>query len=380
VFDWKRAKETAGEEHVTMPQRARPNQPQAGVGERQALDAVEHAVEAARKAINESPLHLADLPRGPQLAPESSNDGEDSLTRSAGLNEGERKSVDEADIESILANLRRLRPQHAMQLPRAPKLASVAPLVPLDDPDAQVAQRKAGPFQLSPRSLEPTRLALPPVETRRHPNMMLGVSIGCSLIAGIVYYLLQTGDPSRPNSPPQAQIEYPAAATTLAALETKPTAQAERTLTVPDETHYGASEVTPPSPSSAVQLDVSSSQQQVTAPQTAPAPVAVATNTSPPKGRRTLDPEVIALLIKEAEKHIAVGDVVTARTIFQRAAEAGDATAAMALAGTYDPTALAKLGVMGMGADVEKARAWYRMAESFGSAEAKQRLRSLDRQ
>jgi TPR repeat protein len=38
------------------------------------------------------------------------------------------------------------------------------------------------------------------------------------------------------------------------------------------------------------------------------------------------------------------------------------------------------LGVMGMGADVEKARAWYRMAESFGSAEAKQRLRSLDRQ
>jgi len=30
-----------------------------------------------------------------------------------------------------------------------------------------------------------------------------------------------------------------------------------------------------------------------------------------------------------------------------------------------------------MGADVEKARTWYRMAESFGSAEAKQRLRFL---
>ena len=32
---------------------------------------------------------------------------------------------------------------------------------------------------------------------------------------------------------------------------------------------------------------------------------------------------------------------------------------------------------MGMGADVEKARAWYRMAESFGSAEAKQRFAVL---
>jgi TPR repeat protein len=72
--------------------------------------------------------------------------------------------------------------------------------------------------------------------------------------------------------------------------------------------------------------------------------------------------------------------VVTARTIFQRAAEAGDATAALELAANYDPTVLARIGVMGMGADVEKARAWYRMAESFGSAEAKQRLRSLDRQ
>jgi TPR repeat protein len=73
------------------------------------------------------------------------------------------------------------------------------------------------------------------------------------------------------------------------------------------------------------------------------------------------------------------GDVVTARAIFRRAAEAGDAPAALALAATYDPAALAKLGVIGMGADVEKARAWYRIAESYGSAEAKQRLKLLDR-
>jgi hypothetical protein len=38
---------------------------------------------------------------------------------------------------------------------------------------------------------------------------------------------------------------------------------------------------------------------------------------------------------------------------------------------------LAKLGVAGMAADVEKARSWYRMAESQGSAEATRRLHAL---
>jgi K+ potassium transporter integral membrane domain len=36
----------------------------------------------------------------------------------------------------------------------------------------------------------------------------------------------------------------------------------------------------------------------------------------------------------------------------------------MALGATYHPNVLAKLGVVGMGADVEKARSWYRKAES----------------
>jgi hypothetical protein len=109
-----------------------------------------------------------------------------------------------------------------------------------------------------------------------------------------------------------------------------------------------------------------------------PAPTTVAP--SPRKPTRTFEPEVIALLINEAKKHVSTGDVVTARMIFQRVAEAGDATAALELAASYDPTVLARLGVIGMGADVEKARTWYRIAESFGSAEAKQRLQSLDRE
>ena len=95
------------------------------------------------------------------------------------------------------------------------------------------------------------------------------------------------------------------------------------------------------------------------------------------KANRALDPEEIKLLTKQGEQFAAAGDLVTARTLFQRAAEAGDATAAMALGATYDPNVLAKLGVVGMVADIEKARSWYRKAESFGSPEASRRLNAL---
>ncbi len=82
--------------------------------------------------------------------------------------------------------------------------------------------------------------------------------------------------------------------------------------------------------------------------------------------------------MKQGEQFIAAGDLVTARMVLQRAAEAGDATAAIALGATYDPGVLARLGVVGMGAaDVEKARSWYKKAESFGSSEATRRLQVL---
>jgi hypothetical protein len=92
---------------------------------------------------------------------------------------------------------------------------------------------------------------------------------------------------------------------------------------------------------------------------------------------RALDAEQIKLLMKQGEQFIAAGDVVTARTAFQRAAEAGDAKAAVALGAAYDPTVLAKLGVVGISADVAKARSWYQKAEKLGSPEAKRRLEAL---
>jgi TPR repeat protein len=87
-----------------------------------------------------------------------------------------------------------------------------------------------------------------------------------------------------------------------------------------------------------------------------------------------LTPEQIKLLMKQGEQFIAAGEIATARIAFQRAAEAGDANAAVALGATYDPTVLARFGVVGISADVAEARSWYQRAEKLGSLEARRRL------
>jgi hypothetical protein len=90
-----------------------------------------------------------------------------------------------------------------------------------------------------------------------------------------------------------------------------------------------------------------------------------------------LDPDAIASLLKRAEALIASGDVAAARLVLRRAADVGDAHAAMTLAETYDPVFLEKLGVHGFVPDLAMARSWYEKARVFGSAEAPQRLETL---
>jgi hypothetical protein len=108
------------------------------------------------------------------------------------------------------------------------------------------------------------------------------------------------------------------------------------------------------------------------------APAAVTTQAMKPGFVfRNLDRDEIDALVKRGEDFIASGDLAAARLVLQRAAEGGDAGAALTLAGTYDPLVLEKLGVQGLSADVAKARAWYERAKEFGSTEAPRRLEML---
>jgi hypothetical protein len=94
---------------------------------------------------------------------------------------------------------------------------------------------------------------------------------------------------------------------------------------------------------------------------------------------RRLEPEEIKLFITRGEQLMATGDIVAARIVLQRAAESDEATAAIALGAAYDPNVLARLGVVGISADLEKARTWYQKAESLGSPDARRRLGLLER-
>jgi hypothetical protein len=110
-----------------------------------------------------------------------------------------------------------------------------------------------------------------------------------------------------------------------------------------------------------------------------PAQRTVEISANPPNGFpiRQLEKDEIADLIRRGEAFIATGDMAAARLVLQRAAEAGDARAALMLAGAYDPIMLEKLGIQGFASDIAAARIWYERAKEFGSAEALRRLEIL---
>jgi hypothetical protein len=75
---------------------------------------------------------------------------------------------------------------------------------------------------------------------------------------------------------------------------------------------------------------------------------------------------------------LAKGDLSTARLFLARAAEAGDARAWVALADTYDPAVLTKLGVVGAPGDPQRARDYLGKAAAAGVIVAKDRTAALD--
>ncbi len=109
----------------------------------------------------------------------------------------------------------------------------------------------------------------------------------------------------------------------------------------------------------------------------APRAAAVAEPMIPGDAIHHLDPNEIVSSLKRGDALIASGDLAAARLVLRRAADAGDARAAMTLAETYDPAILEKLGVHGVVPDLAMARGWYEKARQFGATEATQRLELL---
>jgi hypothetical protein len=113
---------------------------------------------------------------------------------------------------------------------------------------------------------------------------------------------------------------------------------------------------------------------QAQTPAPAPAPAATTAAAQP---TRNLSEEEIAMLRKMGDDYISSGDFVGARTVLERAADAGDSSAAFAIASTYDPVVLERFKVRGLEPDIVKASFWYERARALGSSEAPHRLQAM---
>lgn len=89
------------------------------------------------------------------------------------------------------------------------------------------------------------------------------------------------------------------------------------------------------------------------------------------------DRERATMFLTRANSMMAGGDIASARQLYQRAADAGLAEAAIAMGATFDPVELNRLGVQGMKGDPEIARKWYERARALGAQGAEERLRRV---
>jgi hypothetical protein len=85
----------------------------------------------------------------------------------------------------------------------------------------------------------------------------------------------------------------------------------------------------------------------------------------------------IAALLSRGDALLGSGDVTSARLFYQRAAEGGDAAAALRLGEIFDPAFLAQAGVGTVVGDAKKAAFWYRRASELGIGGATLLLRNI---
>jgi hypothetical protein len=350
-----------------------------------------------------------------------------------------QESTHEEQLEHLEATLKWLRRESAAPVQKLPRASRLPPVPGLRSPDQLERETYVDGFRV-PRSLKPSLVPPPPMreEPANHLGAVLRITIACVIAAPIAFYFavgnpfalsqavkgprlasadaqadtryvttvkvdqsrvetemqaLQAQQPLPLPLPQQPQVQplqpLPARPATpvvqapppwpIAAAEGGEPGQSRRTETngaLRDVASFAPASpprLANPAASPRVANAVPVEPAQANPVQANPAPVSPV----PVTPARTIDQDEIALLLKQGERFIAAGDLVTARLVLRRAAEAGNADGALALGMTYDPAMLEKIGVRGLVADIDQARAWYEKARELGSAEAAHRLELL---
>jgi tetratricopeptide (TPR) repeat protein len=135
--------------------------------------------------------------------------------------------------------------------------------------------------------------------------------------------------------------------------------------------------VQPPSASESTPAPAKQTAVVTRAPPISPEPRSEPPATRPAPADRSLPADVIAMLLSRGDAMLAIGDVSSARLLYERAASGGDGRAATGAGKTYDPAFLARIGARGIAADPAIATSWYRKAIELGDQSASEFLRRL---
>jgi hypothetical protein len=151
-------------------------------------------------------------------------------------------------------------------------------------------------------------------------------------------------------------------------------AQAAQESATPDASSLAAEPVPAQAAQESATPDASSLAAEPAPEQAARAPDPTLHTTSPlstqlPVGQQLLAAE-IAELVSRGDAFLRARDVASARLFYERAADAGDATAALRLSATFDPDFLGRAGIRGALADPIEAGSWYRRARQLEEAAA----------
>jgi hypothetical protein len=321
-----------------------------------------------------------------QSSPQTNPSGGPAAARAAAAVTAGAEAAGDVDLARLESSLQWLQREGAVgRLPRAVQLPPVSGLRPVSPDDRVRSEQFINGIRVPP-SLAPERLRPPPPMRERRHNLRgpLRVLLAGAVAAPIAYYFSIGNLDLAPMQGPAHESARASLASRLVASSEFPIPEDKLRPGEAEEykTVISSRNKLTVQPSAATQNAASVPAEILAAlpPSPAPSPVqSPAPEQAEPaaKAIRVLDPESIKLLMQQGEQFVAAGDVVTARLVYRRAAESGNAAAALALGATYDPVVLAKIGVRGLGGDVEKARSWYEKAKAFGSPEAPRRLEML---
>jgi TPR repeat protein len=91
-----------------------------------------------------------------------------------------------------------------------------------------------------------------------------------------------------------------------------------------------------------------------------------------------LSARAIAALVDRGDRLLSMADVGAARLVYERAAAAGDAQAALRLGVTYDSSFLSQARLRTVRADPSRASYWYERARDLGAMKSTEPLRTME--